>query len=261
MNPRILRTLERITTIMPLSSLGLMRRAEIVCQLMQGKGLGAANLEAEAAAIVPLLPERGAVVLDVGAHKGRWTRALLACAETRISRLFAFEPSTASLEHLAGIGGVEVVAAAVSDRDGSAMLYSTEPGASLGSLYQRRLDHLGATHTPQEIVRLVTLDTFADERGICVIDFMKMDIEGNELAALRGSARLLAARRIRALSFEFGDCNLDGRTYFRDLWDMLTAVGFKIFRIVPLARLLPIHRYTTDLETFEPTNYVAVLET
>ena len=158
MNSRILRAIEWIVAIMPLSSLGLVRRAEITCQLIQGKGLGAASVEAEAAAVVPLLPERDAVVFDVGAHKGRWARALLARAEARISRVYAFEPSSANLEHLAAIRGVEVVAAAVGDREGSATLYSNEPGASLGSLYQRRLHHLGATHTPQEVVRVVTLD-------------------------------------------------------------------------------------------------------
>ena len=260
MNPRILRPIEWIGAIVPLSTLGLMRRAEIACQLIQGKGLGAASVAAEVAAIVPLLPARGAVVFDVGAHKGRWTRALLARAEARVSCVYAFEPSSANLEYLAAIRGVEVVAAAVGGRDGSGMLYSNEPGASLGSLYQRRLDHLRATHTPQEVVRVITLDAFAEERDVRVIHFMKMDIEGSELAALRGAGRLLASGRIRALSFEFGDCNLDSRTYYRDLWDTLTAAGFKIFRIVPRGRLLPIRRYTMDLESFAPTNYVAVLE-
>jgi hypothetical protein len=71
-------------------------------------------------------------------------------------------------------GNVEIVEAAVSDREGTAF-FSGE--GAIGKLSQ--------TGTPTKIVQL---DNFPRP------DFIKMDIEGEETAALRGSANILAER-------------------------------------------------------------------
>lgn len=235
----------------------LARRGERFFKYMQGKATGAFTLESEVSAVLPLLPRQGAVVFDLGANHGQWTMELYRHAGDRLRRVFAFEPSPACAEALGSLTfkGLTIVPAAVGARPGEAVLYSDRSGSIHASLHRRH-------DFPQEVretVEIITLDNFVSTTGVEVIHFLKMDIEGNELEALRGASALLAAGRVRALSFEFGNNNLHSRTYFRDYWDLLAAYGFRLFRITGY-RLLPIRQYTTDLEDFVGvTNYVAAL--
>jgi hypothetical protein len=106
---------------------------------------------------------------------------------------------------------------------------------------------------------VVSIDSFMGAHAIQSVDFMKMDIEGHELFALRGAARALARGAIRAMSFEFGSGNINSRTFFRDYWDLLTRHGYEIYRVLPRGRTLRIFRYDEDLEYFRGvSNYVAV---
>jgi FkbM family methyltransferase len=237
------------------------QRAETLCRRVQGKGWNGGSVRAEVRAILSLLPASDAVVLDVGAHRGEWTRALLELAASRINKIWAFEPGSANLEALSTLprDKVEVVTQAVSNTLGSAQLIADAPGSQLASLHRRRLDHFGLTVSELGTVSTITLDTFATRKDISTIDLLKMDIEGHELYALQGAAGLLEQGRIRALTFEFGGCNIDSRTYFQDFWYLLTGYGFRLHRLLPSAGLLPIQRYTEDLETFVTTNYAAIL--
>ena len=58
-------------------------RQEREAQRAQGKGSGTDSLADEVEAMKHLLPSSGAVVFDVGANKGLWTRELLAQAGRR----------------------------------------------------------------------------------------------------------------------------------------------------------------------------------
>ena len=121
----------------------------------------------------------GMVAFDVGANVGFYT-LLLSRGVGPQGRVIAFEPNQANVAHfkehlrLNKIGNVEIVEAAVTDKEGTAF-FSGE--GSMGKLSQ--------TGTP---TRTVQLDNCPRP------DFVKMDIEGEETAALRGSARILAER-------------------------------------------------------------------
>jgi FkbM family methyltransferase len=119
------------------------------------------------------------IAFDVGANVGFYT-LLLARGVGPTGRVIAFEPNTANVallrKHLRlnRIDNVEIVEAAVSDKEGTAF-FSGE-GAT-GKLSQ--------TGTP---IRTVRLDNYKRP------DLIKMDIEGGETAALRGSVKILAER-------------------------------------------------------------------
>jgi hypothetical protein len=87
------------------------------------------------------------------------------------------------------------------------------------------------------------------------LDIVKIDVEGHELAVLRGFGRALAATRV--VQFEFGGCNIDTRTYFRDFWYFFTDEGFDLYRITPIGAER-IHRYRESEEAFTVTNFIAV---
>jgi FkbM family methyltransferase len=230
--------------------------AEQILRGMQGKSSGVDTVVAEVEAVAKLVPH-DAVLVDVGANQGKWTRAALERFKGRQLKIFAFEPSSFHAAKLGALRSehVEVIHAAVGALPGTATLYSEEPGSGRASLYER----VGEPQETVEGVSVITLDDFFEQRRIGRIDLMKMDIEGHELAALQGARASLASERIRALTFEFGESNLNSRTFFRDFWNLLTGFGFAIFRIVPGKWLLPIRRYSRELEDFTGVgNYVAV---
>jgi hypothetical protein len=110
---------------------------------------------------------------------------------------------------------------------------------------------------PQCCVTSTTVDGFMEERGLDRIDFLKLDIEGHELQALRGAQGALEKGTIRALSFEFGGCNIDSHSYLRDFWHLLSP-GYDLFIVNPLTTTYSIAGYDEWWECFLTTNFVAV---
>ena len=111
-------------------------------------------------------------------------------------------------------------------------------------------------------VTATTIDSVVEKHSIETVDYLKMDIEGHELAALRGASRSLERGVVRNLTFEFGSANINSRSFFRDFFDMLSSFGFRIFRIGAGGTLFPIPRYSEELEYFRgATNYLARLAT
>ena len=225
--------------------------------LLQGKGAGSGwDLNAEVTAALKYI-RPGATVFDVGANKGEWSRAVRERAAD--VRLFLFEPQAACAPYL-GIDCAILTQAAVGEADGRAVLHSPGDAAGNASLHIRGDTYFAGQTFASNEVAVVSINSFMEAHAIQSVDFMKMDIEGHELFALRGADRALAKGVIRALSFEFGSGNINSRTFFRDYWDLLTKHSYEIYRILPRGQTLRILRYDEDLEYFRGvSNYMAVL--
>ncbi len=243
--------------------LKLLELGEKRCQQWQGKGFGGQkSLIAEVRAVIAHLPERNAIVFDVGANRGDWTRELLSRAGPRIGKVYCFEPSAfhdAALRSLAD-DRVVVVKQGIADAAGRMTLYAERDGSALASLVRRDLAHAKITFGPVEAVDVTTIDQAIETYGIDVVHFAKLDIEGLEYKALLGAERSLEKGRIRALAFEFGGTDIDSRTYFRDFWQLLTRHGYRIARINPIGAPRLLKRYSERHEVFTTTNFVAWTE-
>ncbi len=236
---------------------GLYRTQQALAAL---HGYGLESLESEVIAACSELPARPCIVFDVGAHRGDWSRGVRARRASAGDRFFLFEPSAVNLRALERLAVPEftVVPMAVSDGSGHAPLFADAAGSGLGSLHQRDLRSDGVIHEKQEEVATITLDDFAETNGIGRIDFLKLDIEGHELAALRGATRLLGETRIGALAFEFGGTQVDARAFLRDYWNLLASHEYQLHRVMPGGLLLPMPRYSVALEVFRFTTYLAL---
>lgn len=133
----------------------------------------------------------GATFWDVGAHAGFF--AILAARLVGSSgRVDAFEPLPDNRRRLAraielnGVTNVNVHACAVSDRGGEATLYG-----SSASVTWSLVDEGGASEAVT--VATETLDSLA--RSLPPPDVLKIDVEGSEVAVLRGGIELLRERR------------------------------------------------------------------
>lgn len=129
----------------------------------------------------------GNVVLDCGANIGLYT---LEALERGASLVVAIEPALDNIEclrrNLAGYvaaGRVLVYPKGVWDKD-DVLPLNVQPSNSAS--YSVALRYRGAKPGPQ--VELTTIDQLVRELGLERVDYIKMDIEGAERAALRGGA-------------------------------------------------------------------------
>ena len=200
------------------------------------------------------------VVIDVGANIGQF--ALLAAAILKPARIHSFEPSRDAFSglqatiHAAALDGIiDPQPFALGDCEGEAVLYSSHHGAAIASLYNLHNPPVEFKPECSEAVTVTTLDKFCAENGIQDIGYLKIDVEGHELSVLRGAQRLLAERRIRFVQFEFGEANIDSRTFMRDFFELLGA-DFEFYRIVSNG-LRKVATYHSSLEIFATINYLA----
>ncbi|NNE35881.1 MAG: FkbM family methyltransferase [Rhodothermales bacterium] len=130
---------------------------------------------------------------DVGAFKGGWTSRVCKCFPDATYHLF--EPQSlfdsgirAALAERKLQHHVIVNECAVGRRRGQAELGIMGEGARGSSLLipERQRDELQLFKVP-----LICLDDYVAENAIDFIDFMKMDIQGGELNALRGATTVL----------------------------------------------------------------------
>lgn len=239
---------------------GLSRLLETYLSILLGKGAGTGwAMDAEIRAARVSIHRAVPVVLDVGANTGEWSARLLQYFPQ--ARLFMIEPQPACQTEIRQrqLAGSVLIPKAVSDQGGQRIrLFTNGDTSGIASLHERRDSCFEGLEFAPLDVETVTVDQVIDEHGLEVVDFMKMDIEGHELHALRGASRSLRDGKIRALTFEFGSSNINSRSYFRDFWDLLTPHGYRLYRILPSARLMPIHEYYEDCEYFRGvTNYLA----
>jgi FkbM family methyltransferase len=198
------------------------------------------------------------VIFDVGANVGSYSLACLRAFGNRCL-LHAFEPSAATFEKLRSNAdlsreGIHLHRLAMSDHDGTATLHTSEAGSSIASLEQLERPLRPFDARLDEQVELRTLDGFCLEQGIDQIDLLKLDIEGHEIAALNGAARMLGQGRIRFLQFEFGENNVSSRTYLAD-FNKILADRFDVSRIVP-GGPVPWQYRGSQSEIFATMNYL-----
>ena len=235
------------------------RLAEAYLNFLIGKGSGTGwNMEAEVAAAARQVRRSNPVLFDVGANVGSWTEGML--QRLPGARVFMFDPSPGCQAVIRSkqLPDCTLVPCALGEQAGQASFHFSSATDGSASLHVRRDTPFQELRYQSVTVEVRTLDEVIDSLKIDFVDFMKMDIEGHELYALRGAKRSLAAGKIGALSFEFGCGNINSRTFFHDLWESLTGAGFDLWRITPSGKELEVTEYYEDEEYFRGvTNYIA----
>jgi FkbM family methyltransferase len=205
--------------------------------------------------VLPVLVHAGDTVIDVGAHSGVYTWRL-ARLVGRNGHVLAYEPQPALASYLRAASRrgpmrrVDLRSRALSDQAGEAMLsIPIEDGNRI--VGQATLRDIG------EAVELhrVPVAVLDDEVMPGRVAFMKVDVEGHELALLRGARRLLAedrptllveveARHAGGRVEELGALLLDELGYSSHTWD-----GHRL-------RPVPRERWTDDLNHEPDGGYV-----
>jgi FkbM family methyltransferase len=195
--------------------------------------------------IVRLVPS-SAVVFDVGAHAGQYTKlfARAACA----GWVYAFEPGSyarsilRAVVWLHGLANVTVVPLALGAACGLGRL--SVPVKRSGS-YGFGLSHLGEPQdrwpaVAKELVALTTIDAVAAALALDRVDFIKADIEGWELSLLRGAEQTLRRFRPRLLIELSGEHLARAGDRLDDAFALLTGLGYAAFELAPGGDLVPV---------------------
>jgi FkbM family methyltransferase len=170
---------------------------------------------------------RGGTMVDVGGWYGPWSRRL----RHRASQLVVIEPTP-----LHGVlrrtlpPAVEVIAAAASDGGGEAELWL--PGGDTGvrgvSSLHRRDIHGESIKVP--LVRL-------DDLGLSQVTFIKIDVDGHEVAVLRGAETVIKQDQPRLL------IEVEQRIQpVSDVIDLMRSYGYRGW-VLPGRTWVPVERF------------------
>ncbi len=174
------------------------------------------------------------------------------------AKIYAFEPSLQTfntlLSNTTTIKNLEKFNFGFSDTNQNLTLYFDNPNSGMASVYKRNLEY--SCFNQSEEIKVMTIDEFSEEMGIQEIDFLKLDVEGHEYRVLLGAKDLINNDKIKHIQFEFGGCNIDSRTYFRDFYYLLHP-KYELFRILRDG-VLRIDQYRETLEIFTTTNFLAI---
>jgi FkbM family methyltransferase len=199
-------------------------------------------------------------LFDVGANVGEFTLEILEVFRSRSFQLYTFEPSSraSSLlkQRVPDLPHVHLVQKALGDKEGSADLFFPDEGSALASLHQRDLSHIGREFGKKETISVTTLDRFCEEKKIEYVHLLKIDVEGHELAVLKGAQGMINRNAVEVIQFEFGGTSLDSRSYFKDFFQLLSP-RYRIYRILPKG-LRELKVYSEKLEIFQSANYLAI---
>lgn len=198
----------------------------------------------------------GMTVLDIGAHRGLHS-IVLSKRVGRRGRVVAFEPSARNVKRLKLhlrmnlCRNVEVRECALGDRDRRETLYEVPANSVLNSL---RPPDTGLTANPTT-VQSKRLDDMLHGSRIRHVDFLKLDVEGGELAVFEGAPQLLANRPRPVILCEVLDLRTRPWGYpARLILQHLTQREFTWFSITPQGTLLPLK---ADSDEFDG-NFVAI---
>src|SRR5438874_1996668 len=142
---------------------------------------------------------------------------------------------------------MQVAHAAVAERAGAVQF---TPSGPHGVVYTPAVD------LPSVTVRALTVDQLLPKRGRQRVDLIKMDVEGSEIAAIQGMARLLARKDAPPIIYE---CNAYTLRLFertaKQLKGALENLGYRNYLVEP-GQLTPVR--ARDLQPFVVVDYLAI---
>jgi FkbM family methyltransferase len=241
----------------------ILQKNVVISQGLMGIGTGAGVSGSGEKAVFRLLAKHHQppfCVFDVGANKGQFLELAIESMAGIDFSIHCFEPgadtfrvlSQRSVDHR-----VKLNKFGIGKSSGDQILYYDTPGSGHASLTKRKLEYRGIQFDQSETVQIKTIDDYCTENTIDRIHLLKVDIEGHELDAFAGATGMFAKKAIDMVTFEFGGCNIDTRTFFREFWDFFSNLNMTIYRITPSGYLSRLPKYKEVHEQYRTTNFVA----
>lgn len=169
----------------------------------------------------------GMVVVDGGAHAGYFTR-LFSKYTGPTGKVVAFEPHPKNVAVLQKnlsspkYQNVITIQKAIGNSESIATFYESE-GSVGHSLHTASFRNGGIA------VAVTSLDVELPKHGISSVDFIKLDVEGNEIEALHGMKKILEHSPLISIILEYRKDNTNISA--KDLYESLLAHKLNVFII------------------------------
>lgn len=184
--------------------------------------------------ISPLLSNKSSLIIfDVGAATGGFYESI-GLPENLIDGVHFFEPSLSSIkvlkEKFSNQNNKFINNVGVSNFNGEGELYDrAENDNSAHATLRKNIieDYWNSKITSQKI-KIVTLESYIQENHIKKIDYLKIDVEGEELGVIEGLGKFI--NNISYIQFEFGAFNKNTKVSMIDF--NVALKNFTLFRIL-----------------------------
>jgi FkbM family methyltransferase len=176
--------------------------------------------EYEETQLVKKLVKSDFTVLDLGANIGYFTLMMAKQAK----QVHAFEPEPRNFQtlqknvELNNIKNAKLYNAAVTETSGTSTLYLCDSNRGMHRVYESDWCNEGTTQ-----VKTIRIDDIINHA-----DFIKIDVEGSELGALKGMKELLQRGRSTVLMEFHPPSIIEYGAKPRDVYDFMTSLGYTI---------------------------------
>src|SRR5262249_15390122 len=134
------------------------------------------------------------------------------------------------------------------DHEAETRIFYNASGGS-NSLFPQRYSGQQYAENDVETITSSTIDSYFRRQSIQNVDFIKLDIEGYEPAAIRGAEQMLRAGKIGIIQFEYSAVFLDAGSSLMQLMRYVADINpqYEFHKIVPNGtRRIPAYEHTLD---------------
>jgi FkbM family methyltransferase len=179
-------------------------------------------------------PKEGDIVIDVGAHIGKYT-ILASKMVGSTGKVIAIEAHPANYDILNKnivlnkLSNVITLNYAVHSKEGMVKLY--EPLQEEGfTIYNTIMsDREAVNHQKYIEVKANTLNSLMLANGISQVNWIKVDVEGAEFEVLKGSTNLLSSSKDISILLEIHNVGDIQKTFYEPIMKLLKSNNFRIF--------------------------------
>ncbi len=195
-----------------------------------------------------------AIVFDIGANVGDWSKFAIDEYSDLEYSLYMFEPAQNTFDRL--ISNISASTKnkffklAFGDSIGESVIYYDYDMQGSASILNDQ--NFGLS----EKIKIDTLTNFCKQECISKINFLKMDVQGYEYNVLIGAKEMIETHNIDIIQFEFDSPNIENKVYFKDFYQLLCN-DYYIYKIL-YNGFVKIEEYNYKLENYMCLNYLAV---
>jgi FkbM family methyltransferase len=181
-------------------------------------------------------PKEGDVVIDVGAHIGKYT-ILASKMVGSAGKVIAIEAHPANYDILNKnivlnkLSNVVTLNYAVHSKEDIVKLYEAAPAHEEGfTIYNTIMSDRETVNNQKYIeVKANTLDSLMLANGINQVNWIKVDVEGAEFEVLKGSTSVLSSSKDISILLEVHNVGDKKKTFYEPIMTLLRSNNFRIF--------------------------------
>jgi FkbM family methyltransferase len=179
-------------------------------------------------------PKEGDIVVDVGAHIGKYTIIASKMVECT-GKVIAIEAHPANYDilkrniELNNLNNVIALNYAVHSKQTMVKLY--EPGQEEGfTIYNTIMTDRTKTSRNQKYIEVKanTLDSLLFENGTKEVNWIKIDVEGAEYEVLKGATDILSSSKDISLLIEIHNLGANNKTFYEPVIRLLESKNYKL---------------------------------